>query len=263
MFKILLFIIFFSNYANSNFIEYDIPLISNIWNIKDTIKFILPGNISITGIIENIQYFQKENTFISGSVNPLPYTNTIGTFAASFHKTTMNANIHYSGNIQYELRPSNKNLLKNTYIMNQINMTENYYNKDKDVKSFFNYNIKKNLRIQNIELQESITLKILVLYTKETVISSGSEDSLLATIALAIGNFNLALQNSLVNIIVDYVAERIQEYDTYIELADMGSMLNQLGNDINIDRRYLLGCHAVHLVTKNTQYCGNCIENSM
>lgn len=256
-------------YSNTDLL-YDIPnneINKKVWKQGSTIQFILPDNDSVTGSVNHIQYFQnaKEIIFISGTVNPIPNTNRGGTFSASFYKEFMNANIHYDGDIQYELRPykdqeQNTDRLKYTYMMRKVNMTHDYYSKEKEKEKHTHiYNhLRKRVVQQNtaIHLENTVTLKVLVLYTKQAVVSIGNENSLIATITLAIGNFNLALQNSLVNVVVDYVAERIQEYDTFIEDADMGTMVGRLGSSISTDRRNILHCHAVQLVTQNTQYCG-------
>ena len=247
-----------TTYARS--VMYDVPFnTTQKWFLGDTIRFDLPMNRSATGIIENVQEYSPESVFISGHVMPLPQTDLIGTFAAAFYKGVMNANIHYSGDVQYELRPlinsGGMDLINKRYGMNEVNMTETYYGIDKE-KGEVERSPPYPFREKNIRLVGTTVLRILVLYTKEASQTAGDENSLLATITMAIGNFNLALQNSLVDISVEYVAERIQEYDTYIEDPDMGVMLGQLGYELNIDRRIILRCHAVHLVTKNTQYCG-------
>ena len=253
-----------------------------MWTIGDDANFTLPlnsgGTLDIIGKVTYVDNFEVsnvlQNRFIHGIVSPVPDISSIsGTFSASFYQDSMTANVQYSGNIQYELRPATiqkyVNGLTKTYVMTKVNMTEKYYLKEKytdeSMRKLIQSSRKTTLTIKHSsntirsKSSQFIThahLKILVLYTKQAVTACPGENCLLSQISLAIGNYNVALKNSLVNMTVSYVAERIQEYEIYREDSDMGVILSQMGTTISTNRRYMLGCHAVHLTTANSQYCG-------
>ena len=242
-------------------------------------KFSLPiENGLINDVIGTISYRLNftDSYFIHGTVPPVEGISLVsGTFSAGVYDNVISANIQYPGNIQFELRPVSifQDGINNPNLLNRVNMTEKYYSKEmndfdfmrKKLRGSFyknrgvqerdNYISKKYIRSESLS-SGTARLKILVLYTKQVVNACPGENCILSQITLAIGNYNVALKNSLVDMTVDYVAERIQEYDTYIENADMGNIFSQLGSVISTDRRYLLGCHAVHITTTNSQYCG-------
>ena len=209
---------------------------------------------------------ELHNIFIHGTVHAVSGISTSeGTFSASFYSDTVTANIQYPGNIQYELRPSKKQRRhgdsgRKTYVMSVVNMAEEYYAKENNIPEHILSKLhvqanQKSLRA-NTHLQAVLPvgttakLRVLVIYTAQAVTAAGGEANILAQITLAIGNYNLALQNSNVAITVDYVAERIQEYATYVENPSISV------TTISTARRNTLNCHAVHLVTSNSVSCG-------
>ena len=210
-----------------------------------------------------------QNIFIHGTIPGADGISLMtGTFSAAFYNDTMSANVQYSGNIQYELRPSSIQQWKvgftKTYVMSKVDMEAMYYSKETyDIMKQYNENqfqtqpqSQSTSILSIIHLQSTAHLKILVLYTKQAVKLCPGENCLLARISLDIGNYNLALQNSKVDMTVSFVAERIRKYDTYMESSDMGVMLSSMGSTISTARRNTLRCHAVHLITSNTKTCG-------
>ena len=205
-----------------------------------------------------------QNIFIHGTVAPvIGISQKSGLFSASFYDDTVIANVEYGNNIQYELRLSKNqraiNNLSKTYLMSKVNINATYYANDEielkakreifKTQSTLFVSLSDQVHSQNIRLEATVNLKVLMIYTKQAVTAVGSENSILATISLAIGNFNIALQNSLVDMTVTYVAERMQEYDTYVEDSSLSVILSQMGSTISTTRRIIFGCHAVQITT--------------
>ena len=211
-----------------------------MWHTNDQITFVLvETGVVVIGTVTYVYPFDNNNVFIHGTVLE-------GTFSASFYNQIATIRIYYSNHVQYELLKR----VQEMYEMNRVNMTDL---KEKllpipSSKTWtFPWRVQQDFRAN---------LRILVLYTKQAVEDCPGEECILSLISLAIGNYNIALQNSLVNMTVHYVAERIGNYETFIEPASMDTMLAQMGNAISTSRRYVLNCHAVHLTVKNSDYCG-------
>ena len=263
-------------------ISYDMPINRQaIWNIGDQANFTLPSNIQISGLVSHVQTFADGNIFISGDVPSIPNIPYSGSFACAFYVDSVSANIHYPGNIQFELRPMNSNRTAHAtvkrYTMYQVNMTEAYYSKDNDIDKHMcshktEFSIHKNKRqlpssntsvnnsysLPDTNYNDLVVLKVLILYTKQTVDGAGSETTVLTNILLAIGNFNLALFNSNINIKVEYEARRIVEYDTYDDSQSITQAYDDLLNGvISTAYKQVMGAHAVQLVISNdVSYCG-------
>jgi len=213
----------------------------------------------VNGNITNVQTFSSNHFFVHGVVPN-------GTFSVAWYKGFSTVHVHFSGPAQYE----GQGYLdwKNPVPLNLVDMNLKYYTKDKKKIEYFQ-KMKKKIPQPFFPTQQQLNtkydsatkipnLKILVLYTRNAVTICPGEDCVLSTIALAIGNFNIALQNSRVNMTVSYVAERIKEYNYFNETSstDMNFLLDKMGNVISTKRRYILGCQAVHLTTASIQYCG-------
>lgn len=242
--------------------EMDLPVYYKTakWKIGDNITFPLSNNITATGVI---QYLNVDGSYISGPIYPIPFfSNATGVFTASFYKhscnlikqceTTISANIKLAQGILFRLLA----LPNGKYQIIRENFTNTHGGTIMDGPE---NDAKPSLRRRTHKTSASYsppTLKVLVLYTKQAVSELKGENNMLALILLAIGNFNLILHNSGILGKVEYVAERIQEYDTYVEDADMGVTLGKMGGTISTSRRFVLGCHAVHLITSETMYCG-------
>ena len=247
------------------------------WQIGENAIFYLPNDLKVIGEVQFIKSYSKDQYFISGIVS------NGGLFSASYYSDITSANIIYPNNTQYELRPYEtyaENIYTKTvkYKMKKVNITEEYEVKDDNFRrrendlmiaetgtnrDHLNASSPKrhypNNRLANImslnDVPTSI-LKVLVMYTKAAVDAAGGESFLLATIALAVGNFDRSLNNSNVDIRVDYVAERMPGYDTYTE-GSMEQMIVDLNSDvISTMRRHAVGAQAVQLVTSKTDYCG-------
>lgn len=252
---------FFYLLSYSYSFEMDLPVYykTTRWKVGDEMVFPLSNNITA---ISHIQYVNTDGTFLSGYVEPIPsISNSTGVLSVGIYRhpcetgvnceTTINANFLFSNKTLYQLTA----LRTGKY---QIKIAEKIPTKidgpKYSLKKFRKQGIISNTTNKN-DLKPTV-LKILVLYTKQAVEAANGENNILTQIIVSAGNFNLTLLNSGISAYVQYVAERIQEYDTYIEDADMGVTLNRLGNTINTDRRYIYGCHAVQLMTSQTMYCG-------